>query len=103
MRRAYGYLAGGYVRDKDAVVASMLICEMAAWYKGQGKNLGEALDDLYAQYGFYFNKVDSYTFPGSDGMAKMAALMETLRTEPAHCHCQPACDRPHRLRSRQAV
>ena len=74
---SYGYLAGGYVRDKDAVVASMLICEMAAWYKGQGKNLGEALDDLYAQYGFYFNKVDSYTFPGSDGMAKMAALMET--------------------------
>lgn len=78
---SYGYLSGGYVRDKDAVVASMLICEMAAWYKGQGKNLGEALDDLYAQYGFYFNKVDSYTFPGSDGMAKMAALMETLRTE----------------------
>ena len=78
---SYGYLAGGYVRDKDAVVASMLICEMAAWYKGQGKNLGEALDDLYAQYGYYFNKVDSYTFPGSDGMAKMAALMETLRTE----------------------
>lgn len=78
---SYGYLAGGYVRDKDAVVASMLICEMAAWYKGRGKNLGEALDDLYAQYGYYFNKVDSYTFPGSDGMAKMAALMETLRTE----------------------
>ena len=69
------------MRDKDAVVASMLICEMAAWYKGQGKNLGEALDDLYAQYGFYFNKVDSYTFPGSDGMEKMAVLMETLRTE----------------------
>ena len=62
---SYGYLAGGYVRDKDAVVASMLICEMAAWYKGQGKNLGEALDDLYAQYGFYFNKVDSYTFPAA--------------------------------------
>ena len=78
---SYGYLAGGYVRDKDAVVASMLICEMAAWYKGRGKNLGEALDDLYAQYGFYFNKVDSYTFPGSDGMEKMAVLMETLRTE----------------------
>ena len=78
---SYGYLAGGYVRDKDAVVASMLICEMAAWYKGRGKNLGEALDDLYAQYGYYFNKVDSYTFPGSDGMEKMAALMETLRTD----------------------
>ena len=78
---SYGYLSGGYVRDKDAVVASMLICEMAAWYKGQGKNLGEALDDLYAQYGYYFNKVDSYTFPGSDGMEKMAVLMQKLRTE----------------------
>ena len=78
---SYGYLSGGYVRDKDAVVASMLICEMAAWYKGLGKNLGEALDDLYAQYGYYFNKVDSYTFPGSDGMEKMAALMRKLRTE----------------------
>ena len=79
---SYGYLVGGYVRDKDAVVASMLICEMAAWYKGRGKNLGEALDDLYAQYGYYFNKVDSYTFPGSDGMEKMAALMKSLRTAP---------------------
>ena len=78
---SYGYLSGGYVRDKDAVVASMLICEMAAWYKGLGKNLGEALDDLYAQYGYYFNKVDSYTFPGSDGMKKMAVLMQKLRTE----------------------
>lgn len=78
---SYGYLAGGYVRDKDAVVASMLICEMAAWYKGLGKNLGEALDDLYARYGFYFNRVDSYTFPGSDGMEKMAALMQKLRDE----------------------
>lgn len=78
---SYGYLAGGYVRDKDAVVASMLICEMAAWYKGQGKNIGKALDDLYAQYGYYFNKVDSYTFPGSDGMEKMASLMQKLRTE----------------------
>ena len=78
---SYGYLAGPYVRDKDAVISSMLICEMAAWYKGRGKNLGEALDDLYAQYGYYFNKVDSYTFPGSDGMEKMAVLMETLRTE----------------------
>ena len=79
---SYGYLAGGYVRDKDAVVASMLICEMAAWYKSRGKNLGEAMDDLYAQYGAYFNKVDSYTFPGSDGMAQMAALMQQLREAP---------------------
>lgn len=79
---SYGYLAGGYVRDKDAVVASMLICEMAAWYKGLGKTLGEALDDLYAEYGTYYNKVDSYAFSGSDGMAKMAGLMAALRAQP---------------------
>ena len=60
----------------------MLICEMAAWYKSRGKNLGEAMDDLYAQYGAYFNQVDSYTFPGSDGMAQMAALMQQLREAP---------------------
>lgn len=79
---SYGYLSGGYVRDKDAVAASMLICEMAAWYKSRGKNLGEALDDLYAEYGTYFNRVDSYTFAGSDGMEKMASLMSSLRQTP---------------------
>ena len=79
---SYGYLAGGYVRDKDAVVAAMLICEMAAWYKQRGKTLGEALDDLYAEYGTFYNKVDSYAFSGSDGMEKMASLMAQLRTHP---------------------
>ena len=79
---SYGYLSGGYVRDKDAVDASMLICEMAAWYKRQGKNLGEALDEMYARFGRYLNQVDSYSFEGADGMAKMAGIMEQLRKEP---------------------
>ncbi len=79
---SYGYLAGGYVRDKDAVVGSMLICEMAAWYKKQGMTLGEAMDALYREYGYYHNKVDSYAFAGSDGMEKMAALMDSLHKEP---------------------
>ncbi|WP_071431073.1 phospho-sugar mutase [Angelakisella massiliensis] len=76
---SYGYLSGGYVRDKDAVDGSLLICEMAAWYKKQGKHLGQALDEMYAKYGRYLNKVDSYTFEGSDGMAKMSGILETLR------------------------
>ena len=79
---SYGYLSGGYVRDKDAVDASMLICEMAAWYKRQGKNLGEALDGMYARFGRYLNQVDSYAFEGADGMAKMAGIMEGLRKDP---------------------
>ncbi len=79
---SYGYLSGGYVRDKDAVDGSMLICEMAAWYRAQGKNLGEALDEMYEKFGRYLNQVDSYTFEGADGMAKMAGIMESLRKEP---------------------
>ena len=79
---SYGYLSGGYVRDKDAVDASMLICEMAAWYKGQGKTLGEAMDDLYARMGRYLNKVDSYSFEGADGMARMGEIMAELRKAP---------------------
>ena len=79
---SYGYLSGGYVRDKDAVDGSMLICEMAAWYRAQGKNLGEALDEMYEKFGRYLNQVDSYTFEGADGMARMAGIMESLRKEP---------------------
>ena len=79
---SYGYLTSGYVRDKDAVDASLIICEMAAWYKWQHKTLGEALDDLYAQYGTYLNKVESYAFAGADGMKKMAGIMESLRANP---------------------
>lgn len=79
---SYGYLSGGYVRDKDAVGASMLICEMAAWYKEQGKTLGQVMDDLYARFGRYLNQVDSHGFEGADGMVKMADIMKKLRNAP---------------------
>lgn len=79
---SYGYLAGDYVRDKDAVVASMLICEMAAYYRSVGSSLKERLEELYCDYGRYLNAVDSFEFPGLSGMDKMASIMEKLRTEP---------------------
>lgn len=79
---SYGYLAGDYVRDKDAVVASMLICEMAAYYRSVGSFLKERLEELYRDYGRYLNAVDSFEFPGLSGMDKMASIMEKLRTEP---------------------
>ncbi len=75
---SYGYLAGGYVRDKDAVVASMLICEMVCFYKKQGKNLVEVLDGLYEEFGYFNNSQVSFTFEGQTGMQKMADMMKTL-------------------------
>ncbi len=79
---SYGYLAGPYVRDKDAVIGSMLICEMAAYYRSIGSSIKQRLEELYAQYGRYLNKVDSYEFPGLSGMDKMAGIMEGLRQNP---------------------
>lgn len=79
---SYGYLAGTHARDKDAVVASMLICQMARHYRSMGKNLYQAMQDLYEEYGFYQNKTLSFTFEGSEGAREMAALMEGLRKEP---------------------
>lgn len=79
---SYGYLAGTHARDKDAVVASMLICEMAAFYKLQGKTLGDVMDDLYAVYGCYLNTVQNYAFEGAKGMAAMEAIMNHLRHNP---------------------
>ena len=76
---SYGYLAGTHARDKDAVVASMLICEMAAYYKTQGKSLAEVMDDIYDEFGYYYNTVSSYTFEGASGMEKMASIMDGLR------------------------
>ncbi len=76
---SYGYLAGPYVRDKDAVVASMLICEMAAYYRSIGSSVKERLEAIYAKYGRYLNKVDSFEFPGLSGMDKMAGIMADLR------------------------
>lgn len=76
---SYGYLAGGYVRDKDAVVASMLICEMAAFYRTQGISLIEARKRLYDEYGVYFNKLDNFTCEGASGMERMNEMMTSLR------------------------
>ena len=76
---SYGYLAGPYVRDKDAVIASMLICEMAAYYRSIGSSIKQRLEEIYAQYGRYLNKVDSFEFPGLSGMDKMAGIMSGLR------------------------
>ncbi len=78
---SYGYLAGGYVRDKDAVVASMLICEMAAFYRTKGITLIEARKKMYDEYGVYFNKLDNFQFEGAAGMQKMKDLMAGLRKE----------------------
>lgn len=78
---SYGYLAGAHARDKDAVVASMLICEMASFYKLQGKTLIDVMNGIYEEFGMYLNQVESFTFEGASGMEKMAAIMETLRAE----------------------
>ena len=79
---SYGYLAGSYVRDKDAVVASMLICEMAAYYRSIGSSIKARLEEIYASYGHYLNAVDSFEFPGLSGMEKMGDIMEALRKNP---------------------
>ena len=79
---SYGYLAGPYVRDKDAVVGSMLICEMAAYYRSIGSSLKQRMEEIYAEYGRYLNKTDSYEFPGLSGMDKMAGIMADLRQNP---------------------
>ena len=79
---SYGYLAGPYVRDKDAIVGSMLICEMAAYYRSIGSSIKERLEAIYAKFGRYLNKVDSYEFPGLSGMEKMSGIMDSLRKNP---------------------
>ncbi len=76
---SYGYLAGTYVRDKDAVVASMLVCEMAAFYKKQNKSLAEVIDGLYKEFGYYLNQTFSFEFEGAEGMQKMADMMTSVR------------------------
>ena len=77
---SYGYLAGSYVRDKDAVVASMLICEMAAFYRTKGISLLKAREDLYAQYGNYLHSQKSFQCEGASGMERMKEIMTNLRT-----------------------
>ncbi len=79
---SYGYLAGSYVRDKDAVVASMLICEMAAYYRQQGKSLDEVMTSIYKEYGYYLNRTESFKFEGAAGMEIMGKIMDDLRSAP---------------------
>lgn len=79
---SYGYLTGTYARDKDAVVAAMLICEAAAYYKAQGKTLYDVLLELYAQYGTYLEKLESRTLKGKDGLAQIGAIMDDWRSNP---------------------
>ena len=82
MEESYGYLSGIHARDKDAVVACALICEMAAYYKSKGKSLYEVMEDIYAEHGMYLNALDNYAFKGSSGMAKMGEIMDNLRNNP---------------------
>ena len=79
---SYGYMTGGHVRDKDAVNGSMIICEMAEYYKKQGKTLIDVLNEIFDKFGVYAAKVKGYTFEGTDGMEKMANIMKQLRENP---------------------
>ncbi len=79
---SYGYLVGTEVRDKDAVVATLLISEMAAYYRSIGSSVNKALNEIYAKFGYYLNKVDSYEFEGLSGMDKMKDIMQGLRDKP---------------------
>ncbi len=79
---SYGYLSGGYVRDKDAVNASMLICEMAAYYRTQGISLLQARENMYNKYGVFYHTLHSFTFEGESGMNKMNDIMSGLRNNP---------------------
>ena len=81
MEESYGYLSGIHARDKDAVVASTLICEMAAYYKAKGISLYEKMQEIYKEHGYYLNRVISFEFKGESGMEKMAQIMETLRND----------------------
>jgi len=76
---SYGYLTGTYVRDKDAVNAAMLVAEMTAYYKKQGKTLVDRLNEIYAKFGTYEHKLMSYDFPGADGQLKLKGLLDKIR------------------------
>ncbi len=90
---SYGYLPGSYVRDKDAVVASMLICEMAAYYKTKGVNLLEKLDSIFKEYGYFLNAQKSFAFEGQSGMVAMEKLMTDLRENPPKAFADiPVCE-----------
>ncbi len=78
---SYGYLVGTHARDKDAVVSSMLICQMAAWYKNQGKTLVDGLNEIYNEYGYYLDYLDSFVLKGKDGAEKIQSLMTYFRNK----------------------
>lgn len=78
---SYGYLVGTHARDKDAVVSSMLICQMAAWYKNQGKTLVDGLNEIYDEYGYYLDYLDSFVLKGKDGAEKIQSLMADFRAK----------------------
>lgn len=80
---SYGYLPGEHARDKDGVSAALVICQMAAYWKAQGKTLVEALEALYEEHGYWIDRQQSFTFEGSAGVEKMAAIMETFRSKGA--------------------
>lgn len=82
MEESYGYLKGIHARDKDAVVASMLVCEMASYYLTKGKTLIDVMNEIYNEYGMYLNKVENFAFKGASGMQAMADIMESLRVNP---------------------
>ena len=79
---SYGYLCGTYARDKDAVVAAMMICEMAAYYKKQGKTLLEVMDEIYTEFGYYRNRLLNYEFFGQEGVEFMNSVMDQMRHNP---------------------
>ena len=81
---SYGYLVGTYARDKDGVVSSMLICQMAAWYKAQGKTLIDGLNDIYAEYGYFLDALDPFVLKGKDGAEKIQTLMDLFRKDGLH-------------------
>ena len=80
---SYGYLVGTHARDKDAVVSSMLICQMAAWYKNKGMTLVDGLNEIYNEYGYYLDHLDSFTLKGKDGAEKIQQLMVYFRNKGA--------------------
>jgi phosphoglucomutase len=79
---SYGCLIGTYARDKDAIVATMALCEAAAYYKTKGKTLWDAMIDMYEKYGYYREEIKSITLKGIEGLAKIQQILETLRNEP---------------------
>ena len=78
---SYGYLAGTHARDKDAVVSALLICEMAAEAKAEGKTLADKMDGIYAEHGYYIDALDSFTLKGKDGLERIAPMMGSLRID----------------------